>query len=193
MGRVHEQWLEGAAEWRENTRLRWGVFAVLIIVLIYGIEMTQDLAASLRAEVSALMAKDVRLQNIKGQEGWPAVVEQAESHLANAARHLWAAETPGLAQATLQGWLSDLLEEAPVKGRALTVNVAEATEGDANLWRVRGEMRGEMAQRDFLNLLQAIETHPRRVQVVQMQWTLSRLGVRASLQVEALFERETGG
>ena len=110
-------------ELRNNLRLRVGLVAIVAILLGYGLLEWRDHLAESALDYRRLLIQVARLGQQQHPEQWQSRVVEARQALSQARAQLWRNNSPGLAQAQVQDWLSSVLRQTDAK--AYSVRVSE--------------------------------------------------------------------
>ena len=167
------------SEFRANPRLRWGTWAILAILWLYGNLLLSDLADARAEEYRALSNRIARVQATAAQTEWLSRVESGRSLQLDAESRLWRASTAGLAQAAFQDWLNQSVQQADVTRAQVTVGAAEeATVSQASaaaaapvsptpsgLWKVSARLGFDFNPKSFYALMSRIAEHDKHTVV----------------------------
>lgn len=115
------------SELRANSRLRIGLALIISIVWLYGLLDLRDNNAALVDQYKQTALQLARFGGQQKQTQWPARADEAKEALSLAESRLWHNSTLGLAQAEMQDWLSQQLNQA--KAVRYAVKVAESDAG----------------------------------------------------------------
>ena len=177
-----------AAELGVNARLRWGVWLILGILLVYCILVQSDrLAAAHRdyvAETERLAKAEILLEG----EDWPALLAaERETHRETESR-FWRAETEGLAQAKLQDALSGAIDGLRLRNTRIRSGVSQPVPDLPGIWRVQTRLDAAYRSGAEMQALHALATHPKRLIVDRLQLNRRKQGKsRLVLIVSAYF------
>lgn len=165
------------SEFRSNPRLRWGTWAILGILWLYGNLLLRDVVDAKAAEYRALSNKIARAQSTAAQAEWLSRVDSVRSLKLNEEGRLWRASTAGLAQAAFQDWLRQTAQQADVAKMQISVGAAEdapasypaATAAGAatssGLWKVSAKLSLDFNPKTFYPLMSRIARHDKQVVV----------------------------
>lgn len=172
-------------EWAGNRRLRLAVFVAAGIVVLYLVLVMQDWRASLEAEYAERTEHLYKMKALAGQEEWLARTETAREVRAALEAEVPEAETPGLAQARVQGWIRDV---ASALGEDIRVETLEPTlvDGQPGIWRVPVEISGQLDQDIYLELLRRIESRS-TLTVIEEAVVRNRANPTFSLSIVSYF------
>lgn len=108
---------------RTNRRLRFGLAAIIAILVGYGLLEWRDQQAASVAEYRRLLGQITRLAQPQQPQQWEQRLTEARNALAQSKAQLWRNASAGQAQAQVQDWLSSLLRQTDAKN--YTVRVSE--------------------------------------------------------------------
>lgn len=177
-------------EWGSNRRLRLGAIAIAVILGVYAMLVLRDWRASLEQDYAEVTTRLNKMKALSGQQVW---IERAQA--AAQLREALEAQvpevaTPGMAQATVQGWIR---EATTGMGEDVRVQSQDASpaEGRPGVWQVPVVVGGPFDARQFLDLLGRIERRP-TLTVVREATIINRDAHTFSLTVVSYF-RVGGG
>jgi hypothetical protein len=150
-------------EMRKNTRLRFGLWFIIAILITYVILVLNDYQVELKRDYQNALTRLNQLQALAQQTQWPERALQVQDLRTQLEARLWQANTKGLAQAIFQSWLQEEMFFAQVKQPRLKVENAVEVPKNPNLWRVSAELKGIFVQKRFYSLLLEIAKSPRTI------------------------------
>jgi len=152
-----------ATELAANDRLRWGVWLILGILLVYCILVQSDRLAAAHRDHAAELERLARAGQVLAGRDWPALLEaEREAHRALEAR-FWPAETEGLAQAKLQDALARVVEGLGLRDARFRAGASQAVPGAPGIWRVQTRLDAGYRRGAELRALHALATHPQKL------------------------------
>lgn len=173
-------------QWVANRRLRIGIIAIGAIVALYLFLVLRDWRESLAVEYAARTEHLYKMQALAGQDEW---LERARA-MAEVRRGLEAelpdAATPGLAQASVQGWARDVVAAYGDEGVTVQVNDAIPVEGHPGVWRVPVAINGPLRADGYLDLVATIERR-NTLAVIEQARVLDRENKMFALTMVAYF------
>jgi hypothetical protein len=175
-------------ELRKNTRLRFGLWFIIAIIMTYSILVLNDYHVQLKQDYHTALTRLNKLQGLAKQTLWPERAVQVQDLRTQLEARLWQANTKGLAQAIFQSWLQEEVFFAQIKQSRLQVETAIEVPKNPNLWYVSAEVKGIFVQKRFYSLLLEIAKSPRTI-------VTERLDIRQSspprftLILKAYFKR----
>lgn len=173
-------------QWAGNRRLRLGVFAIAGILALYLFLVLQDWRAALAQEYGARTEHLYKMRALAGQDEW---IERARvmAELREALEaEIPEATTPGLAQASVQGWVRDVV--SAYGGDSVLVQPQDAVPvpGRPGLWRVPVAISGPLHPDRYLDLVAGIERR-QSLSVIEQARVLNRENKTFSMTVVAYF------
>ena len=154
-----------AAELSQNARLRWGVWLILAVLLVYGILVQSDRLAAARDDYAGESGRLARAEILLRQRDWPerlAAEREAHQQLRST---FWQAETEGLAQAKLQAVLTRVIEDLDLRKPLLRPGTSQPLPDLPEVWRVQTRLDASYRPGIELRLLHALATHPKKLVV----------------------------
>lgn len=187
------------AEMKANPRLRWGVWAIVGIVWLYGVLELRDASQRQTEAYRAASRKLVQAQTIATQGEWPARLEQVNIARLELESRLWKAGTPGLAQATFNDWLAQLALQSSLARSQIAVSAQEdgpsgREAGDKGsgavpgLWKVSARLSFDFAPPGFHRLMAQLATRDQRV-VIESLTIRGVPNPRAEMLLVAYFQK----
>lgn len=169
----------------ENTRLRLGVWGILAIVVLYMVLLQSDRLDAVRLDYAAEAGRLARVESTLTSDDWQQrlAAEQAANQ-AFAAR-LWRAESPGLAQANLQGALGEITEGLQLRNPRIRPGASQAVPDAPDIWRVQMQLSASYRRGRELELLHRLATYPKKIAVDRLD--IGRTNDRIRLIVSAYF------
>jgi len=105
-----------------NARLRWGLAAIVVLVLLYAILVLRDSGRASRATAAGPEARIAAIRGSAGQADlWRSRAERSRGLLAEYEEYVWHDATLAQAQAALQDLIAQKLASAGLRARELTV------------------------------------------------------------------------
>ena len=147
-----------AAQLRENVRLRWGLWAILVVLGLYFVLVLSDYRKEVSEKYLQRLSYLSKLERATREVQWPERVVAARALLTQLEGRLWQANTRGLAQATFQTWMTGQLRARGLSEHRLRVEPALDVSGHPGLWQVTArvedvfdKMQLEALLADFAN------------------------------------------
>lgn len=174
-----------ATEFADNLRLRYGVWAIAAILLIY-LALLQN--ARLQAAHADYAAEATRLQRaatILERDDWSQLLaDEREAH-GRLEQLIWRAESEGLAQAQVQSELKRIVEAAGLRNVLIRSGTSQPLAALPDVWRVQIRVTAGYSPGGELQLLHALATLPRKVVVDRLE--ITRSNSRLALLLSAYF------
>lgn len=174
------------SELRSNHRLRLGLWAILLILGVYGLLLVDDERQRLNKEYASQMEHLNKLFTVVGQTEWQERATQAESIYQQLSAKLWKAKSKGLAQAGFQTWLEQTALQAKINKPRIQVQPLLNPPGMPDLWQVTAKLEGEVQEEALKNFLFHLEQNPQWVLVERLEIMQGYQG-RFSVFVSAFF------
>jgi hypothetical protein len=176
-------------ELRQNTRLRMGILAILVILLSYIGIWLKDYNAKLQQEYREAVTQLNRLQAVANQKQWTRRASKAQRLRNQLEAQLWQAETKGLAQAAFQKWINAQLTKIKIEGRIiLKVKPAVDVKLINNLWQVTADLSATVEAHKILALIAAVAKHPQLTVIERLNINKVRKHTRFNLLITAYFK-----
>ncbi|MGE5093851.1 MAG: hypothetical protein ACM3SO_01850 [Betaproteobacteria bacterium] len=189
------------ADLAANHRLRWGVWAIVAILWIYGILVLRDAARAERTALEQASRRIASLEQVAAERDWPARLRSAEDVRQKLEGRLWHAGTLGLAQAAFQDWLNQAVQQAGVRKPVVTVTAqdesaarpaAGATPADAggaaDLWKTSARIAFDFEPTTLYRFLQRLASNDKAV-VVESLTIRGTPGGRVEMVLVAYFQK----
>jgi hypothetical protein len=157
---------------RNNPRLRIGLWIIAGIVWLYLLLSLRDEVDAITSEYRALAVKTARAESIARQSEWIARAAPAKALAFTAENRLWQESSLGLAQAAVQDWLNQAVQQAGVVKPVLTVAAQEEVRADtsdasnankpakpapeADMWKVNARLGFDFSPKSFYNIMERI-------------------------------------
>ena len=169
MSALHQALRPLAAELAGNARLRWGVWLILGIVLLYCVLVQSDRVAAVHDEYAAEADRLAKAEILLQRQDWPELLEaERKTHRALKAV-FWEAKTEGLAQAKLQGALTGAVEGLALRKPRIRSGVSQPVPDLPGIWRVQTRLDATYRQGVELQVLHALATHPKKLIVDRLE------------------------
>lgn len=114
-------WTGMLLQWRASARLRLGVWVVIGILLLYGMQLVLDSVDRQREQYKLLNTELLRLRALSNERYWPDRAKEADQLDAALASMAWGEADLGLTEAALQDWLRNAANRLGLKTRELTI------------------------------------------------------------------------
>ena len=175
-----------ASELAGNARLRLGVYAVLLLLLLYWLLARSPALTQAGADHAAAAERLDRAEALLAAAEWQPRLAAARSANAALDTRFWDAETAAQAQAQLRKALADAAASAGVREPRLQSGVGQPVPDAPGLWRAQVRLSGIYDGGSELRLLHALATHRRKIVVDRLDLTPGR-SARLLLLASAYF------
>jgi len=108
-------------QWRGSSRLRWGGWAALFILALYGLQLGLDYVDAQREHLKTLDGNLGRLRTLAKENVWPARAKEASDLSAALTSMAWDEADLALTEAAFQDWLRTVPGKLGLKTRELNV------------------------------------------------------------------------
>ena len=152
-----------AAELGANARLRWGVWLILGILLVYCILVQSERLAAVHLDYAAEAGRLAKAEALLEGRDWPSLLEAEREVHRELESKFWRAETEGLAQAKLQDALAGVVEGLGLRELRIRSGVSQPVPDLPGIWRVQTRMDAGYRPGVELRALHALATHPRKL------------------------------
>lgn len=161
-------------ELQSNQRLRIGLYAILPILLLYGLLLLIDFRDALVDDFESASANVDRFKALANEKEWLDRATQASELKNNLEGMLWSSDSQGLAKADSQAWLEGIANSLSIQELRVLTN-QEVTIVDNKLWIVELSVQGRFEPQTYMRLLGQIESNPKMARVVQADFNRESL------------------
>lgn len=165
MNGLKAAWQRVRSELAANLRLRLGAWAVAFIVLFYAVLVQGDRVAAAYDEYADGADRFARAERLRGQGEWSELLAAEQERNEQLSALFWEAETQGLAEASLQAALQELLRPLEFRNMRIQSGVSQPVLDVPGLWQIQAQVNAGYRQGAELQLLHKIATHPRKLVV----------------------------
>ena len=165
MNGLKAAWQRLRSELAANLRLRLGAWAVAFIVLFYTVLVQGDRVAAAYDGYAEGADRFARAERLRGQAEWSDLLAAERTRNEQLSVLFWEAETQGLAEASLQAALQDLLKPLEFRNMRIQSGVSQPVPDVPGLWQIQAQVNAGYRQGAELQLLHQIATHPRKLAV----------------------------
>lgn len=177
-----------------NPRLQWGLLACALLLLLWLWDVTRTGRIEAWEDVGKARARLSQVESIASQGEWAERADAAEALLARLQAELPAAESPGLAQAAFQSWLSADVSSISPELRLLFETPA-TIDGHPGLVRLAANINGPLAPDRAIELVHRLERRTDLVVIPQIRIRAEPRTSSLNMTVHAFYsiEAESGG
>ncbi len=165
MNGLKAAWQRLRSELAANLRLRLGAWAAAFIVLLYAVLAQGDRVGAARAGYVDGADRFARAERLRGQAQWSELLAAERLRNERLSVLFWEAETQGLAEASLQANLQELLKPLELRNMRIQSGVSQPVPDVPGLWQIQAQVNAGYRQGAELQLLHRIATHPRKLVV----------------------------
>ena len=165
MNGLKAAWERVRSELAANLRLRLGAWAVAFIVLFYAVLVQGDRVGAAYDEYADGADRFARAERLRGQGEWSELLAAEQARNEQLSALFWEAETQGLAEASLQAALQELLKPLEFRNMRIQSGVSQPVPEVPGLWQIQAQVNAGYRQGAELQLLHKIATHPRKLVV----------------------------
>ena len=173
------------AELAANHRLRFGVWSIAFILLLFLILLQGDRLTAAYEGYAIAADRLARAERLLDGEDWAAAHEGERQRNAQLSAAFWRAQTPGLAEASLQGMLTGLLAKLEFHNVRIRSGVNQPVPDAPHLWQIQAQVNAGYRQGAELQLLYELANHPQKLSVDRLD--IARQSSRMVLIVSAYF------
>lgn len=188
--RFAPQWLQLQDQLQANQRLRWMLWGIAYIFIIYFALTLGEWRQPHNDALAQLQRTSAKLDQLQHQTHW-AERQQQEQQLADKLRSkLWVAQSESLAEADLQNYARRLMADHNVQNLRLRLAPTEKVQiAGENLFKVTADINGAIGLTEADHLLKSMADNPRLLVIERYSYAPQRAGQLAML-VTAYFLSE---
>ena len=165
MNGLKAAWQRLRSELAANLRLRLGAWAVAFIVLFYAVLVQGDRVGATYEGYVDGADRFARAERLRGQGEWSELLAAERLRNEQLSVLFWEAETQGLAEASLQAALQEVLKPLEFRNMRIQSGVSQPVPDVPGLWQIQAQVNAGYRQGAELQLLHKIATHPRKLVV----------------------------
>lgn len=173
-------------EWTGNPRLRAGIAAILVILMVYVLMVLADWRTVLHEEYQQRTLQLYKVQALAGKDEWLLRAERAQALDKALQSEIPTASTIGLAQAEVQTWMRQIMQAFGPK-MSTEANAPLQVAGEPGLWRIPITVRGLVSVQQLQEILRRIESSDRLTVVDSITITMIRDTPNVSLTAVAYY------
>jgi hypothetical protein len=172
-------------EFRQNTRLRVGIWLITTLLMSYAASFLQDYQAQLKKDYQETISRLNQLQSLVTQTQWLERATQSQALLNQLQVKFWQANTEGLAQAKFQKWLTEQLDRAQIEKPNVRMESTLPVPKYPKVWKVAAQVNATFNPAKLNILLLAIAEHLfwTTVEQLEVRYTQFTIIVTAYFQV----------
>lgn len=146
-------------EFKQNNRLRYGLWLIFCIVLSYLCLLLYDEQQQLKSEYFAYQGRIYDVDNVSRQSEWVERAELTSALKAEFGSKLWRSRSEGLAQATFQTWLDQQLTGFKLTNARLQMLAVEPVGDVLKLWKVSARLQADFDPSVFQRFMFRLENY----------------------------------
>ncbi len=174
------------AELQRNSRLRYGVWAIVLILLIYFVLVQADRVNQAAEEYRASVSRYAKLVAMnEDQDNWFNAVGAEQGNASTLQQLLWQADTVGVAQALLQQSVEQALEPLQMKNVRLRYGAARQVASSPAVWQVQIQVEARYKRGDEVQFLFNLASTPKRLVVDRLE--LNQKNTQLTVQLSGYF------
>ena len=158
-------WMRLRTEIDGNLRLRLGMLVIAFIVLLLFVLAQEDWKLVAQEDYGDAADRLARAQRLLSQGDWTAALDRERGRNEQLRSLFWHAETPGLAEASLQAALTQMLGKLKFDNVRIRPGTSQPVPDSSGLWRVQAQVNARYRPGAELKLLHAMATFPRKLNV----------------------------
>ena len=185
MNSLQQQLAQAQRELQQNTRLRMGVWLIVIIGLVYLALVQSDRLTEAYNEFADQLQQLDRVESVQTGSDWADELAAEKALAEDLSGELWKAESQGLAQASLQASLDNIISDLNLGNARIRSGVMQPAAELPDVWQIQAQLEGRYRAGAELQLLYAIATHPEKLTIDRLD--LSRQNSRLVVLVSAYF------
>lgn len=168
------------AEFVKNNRLRLGALVIAVLLFADAVSVLSTWRQQWSRDYEQLQTRLVRVQHISKEGGWPKRAADAEAIRKALEAEIPTADSVGLAQATFQGWLRQVVGSTGLP-LSLSMGTPSPVDGMPGYFRIPATLAGRIDSRRALEVLRLIES---RKELVVVQSIRLSTGANSSISLE---------
>lgn len=184
---LEQAWLQFQAQLQANQRLRWMLWGIAYIFILYFGLTLSEWRQDHNQEIAQLQRTSVKLDRLKSQTQWPERWEQEKSVAEKLRAKLWSAESASLAEADVQNYIRNLMTSYETQNLRLRLGPTEVVAlGGENFTKVTADVTGVLGAQQIDQLLNLMAQSPKALVVERFSYAPQR-GEQISMLVSAYF------
>ena len=158
-----------AAELAGNARLRWGVWLIAAIVLVWCLLAQSDRVAAVHDAYAGEVAHLAKARSVAERQDWHERLDAERETYRRLEAAFWEAKTEGLAQAKLQAALNGVVDGLQLHNSRVRSGVSQPVPDLPGIWRVQTRLDAAYRPGVELRLLHRLATHPKKMIVDRLE------------------------
>nr|WP_324257467.1 hypothetical protein [Cellvibrio fontiphilus] len=184
---LYPHWLQLQQQTAANPRLRWMLWGVLYIFLLYVALSLGEWRAEQQQAISQLQRTAQKLEQLESQTEWPERLVAEQQTGKQLSERLWKAPSAGLAEADLQNYLREQIINYSGEGFRLRLAPTETLIlGEQTLFKVTAEISALIQTTQIDALTKSLSEGKRTLVVERFSYSPQRSG-QFGLLVTAYF------
>ena len=184
---VMQQFKQFQLELSANQRLRWGVFLILVIAIVYIVLVLDDERTALMSSYNQLARERTELTSLEPENIWNERVLSEQGALEQSSKVVWRALSEAQARAGLQSHLSALADNTGIKNFKLRVGSFQLHPTIDKVSTVRFEIEGAYLDDKMLDFINALESNMPVYKIDRLSLITARQQNQLSMTVSVLF------
>ncbi len=181
-------WLQLQQQTNANPRLRWMLWGILYIFLIYFALSVGEWRSEQQQGIDQLQRTADKLEQLESQTEWPQRWAAEKEVGRQFQQRLWKATSIGLAEADLQNFLRNLINNHNGDGLRLRLAPTETVIiGDETLFKVSAEVSVFLTVAQIDNLMRSMAENPQALITERFSYGPQRAG-QLTMLVTAYFD-----
>ncbi len=184
---IEKAWLQFQVQWQANQRLRWMLWGIAYIFVIYFGLTLSEWRQERNDHVAQLQRTSVKLERLKTQTQWPERWQQEKELAEKLNTKLWTAESNSLAEADLQNYIRRVMVVMEAQNLRLRLAPTEVVElGGQSFTKVTADVTGVIKTQQIDQLLNVMAQSPKALVVERFGFSPQR-AEQFSLLLSAYF------
>lgn len=170
-----------------SSRLRAGVWAILLLIVLYFVLVVADLSDELSSQYQQQYERLIKVQKLQGQDFWQ---ERRRHELAinqKLLTRMRRAESESLARADLQVEIEEVLRLARLRSPSISMGTFEPMQDLEGVQKLSAQINAQLNKGSALELLKALAEIQSLLTVERFDMTLDR-NRRVQMQITAYFQ-----
>ena len=152
-------------EFAANTRLRWGVWLILVLLLGHVIVLQSDRLAAVQRDQHAVAERVRKAESVLQRPDVAALLDSERETNRKIRSTFWHAETEGLAQAKLQASLDGMLRRLGLRDIHFRSGSVQPVSKLPGVWRAQIRLDAKFPPGSELRIVHVLANHPEKLVV----------------------------